>query len=93
MVGIGYSDNPDSFASGKQAASEALSKAGQVKLGRDFVLLFAPHAMTSSSTALYLGCRAILNPFTGAEPLELLPMTSSVMLAIRLVLSASGLRG
>lgn len=38
-VGIGYSDNPDSFASGKQAASEALSKAGQVK-PCDFVLLF-----------------------------------------------------
>lgn len=38
-VGVGYSDNPDSFASGKQAAIEALSKAGQTK-PCDFVLLF-----------------------------------------------------
>ncbi len=38
-VGVGYSDNPDSFASGKQAATEALAKAGQT-VPCDFVLLF-----------------------------------------------------
>lgn len=38
-VEVGYSDNPDSFASGKQAATEALSKAGLTK-PCDFVLLF-----------------------------------------------------
>ncbi len=38
-VGVGYSDNPDSFTAGKQAITEALSKVGQAG-PCDFVLLF-----------------------------------------------------
>lgn len=40
QVGVGYSDNPDSVAAGKQAAQMAIAKTGR-KEACDFVLLFA----------------------------------------------------